>query len=176
MDSPLISLDTWLISDTHFGHKNIIKYCSRPQNCDRLMIDNWKRLVDPNDTVLHLGDLVMTGQNGWKYNAEIFNLPGHKYLLKGNHDRGTNTYYKRQFNFEVVGKSLDGNYWLSFEHNNRRVILSHFPWSRGREWHVNVHGHIHNNGYSAEALRMNKDHRNISVEVMNYEPVRLRDV
>ena len=28
----------WLITDTHLGHENIIKYCSRPKNHEELIL------------------------------------------------------------------------------------------------------------------------------------------
>jgi calcineurin-like phosphoesterase family protein len=169
-----LNLDTWLISDTHWGHDNIVKYCGRPRHHDQLMLDNWRRLVGPDDTVLHLGDLAYPSKaRGRGLDREIRGLPGHKFLIKGNHDNESKEFYRHYFGFEVVGRSTKGFNWLEFEDNNRRVILSHFPWTIGREWKVNIHGHIHNNGYSVDVLGMGKDHRNISVEVMNYEPVKL---
>ncbi len=55
----MIDLDTWIISDTHFGHKNIIKYCDRPLNHNELMIEQWGDLIKWQDNVLHLGDLAV---------------------------------------------------------------------------------------------------------------------
>jgi hypothetical protein len=54
-----ITLDTWIISDTHFFHENIGKYCSRPENWQELIIKNWNDLVSPEETVLHLGDFAL---------------------------------------------------------------------------------------------------------------------
>ena len=51
----------WFTSDTHFGHKNIIQYCSRPwDNVEKMnedIINNWNAIVKPNDIVFHLGDV-----------------------------------------------------------------------------------------------------------------------
>jgi calcineurin-like phosphoesterase family protein len=62
------------------------------------------------------------------------------------------------------------------EFNGRRVLFSHYPdVERIGQWDVNIHGHIHNSGYGHE-LDVNKDYRNISMEVMDYKPVKLWDV
>lgn len=76
----------WL-SDTHFSHKNIIDYCSRPFNSiedmDLEMKVRWIRTVtNPDDWVVHVGDFGMVTPA-----AEHFKqLPGHKVLVRGNHD------------------------------------------------------------------------------------------
>ena len=62
-----ITEDTFIISDTHFGHRNILEFepCRLTQmridgyeadEHDQWMVDNWNATVKPEDTVLHLGD------------------------------------------------------------------------------------------------------------------------
>lgn len=47
-------------SDLHFGHKNIIKYCTRPfesvEEMNKKLIENWNSVVTNDDTVFFLGD------------------------------------------------------------------------------------------------------------------------
>ncbi len=61
----------WFVSDTHFGHGNVLKYCNRPFSStlehDQQLIANWNSVVKENDTVYHLGD---------------FGLSHPRYLLK----------------------------------------------------------------------------------------------
>ena len=80
-----ITLDTWIISDTHFFHENIGKYCSRPDNWQELIVKNWNDLVSPDETVLHLGDFAL----GNKTNFDLLTgmLKGRLFLIQGNHDR-----------------------------------------------------------------------------------------
>lgn len=167
-------LDTWIVSDTHFRHKNIIKYCNRPMGHDRLMQQNWFEKIQPEDTVLHLGDLqVWYGLEVVAASAITSSLPGKKFILRGNHDREKPKFYAE------LGFTMIPEFVQEFGDRKRtlqRVLFSHFPdTERKGEWDINVHGHIHNNGYAAEINR-NRDYRNVSMEVMNYEPARLRDV
>lgn len=168
-------LDTWIVSDTHFRHKNIVKYCNRPMGHDRLMQQNWFEKIQPEDTVLHLGDLqVWYGLEVVAASALTSSLPGKKFILRGNHDREKPKFYA-DLGFTMIPEFI----WevdIPSVITWRRVLFSHYPdITRIGEWDINVHGHIHNNGYPVE-IKRERDYRNVSVEVMNYEPVRLRDV
>jgi len=83
-----VTEDTWIIADTHFGHTNIIRYCNRPIDHDRKMLNAWKRLVKKNDVVLHLGDLCIW-YGPWRSHwlKKVSKLKGDKYIIWGNHDR-----------------------------------------------------------------------------------------
>jgi calcineurin-like phosphoesterase family protein len=61
-----IILDTWIISDTHFLHENIGRYCSRPDNWQELITKNWNDLVSPDETILHLGDFALGNKNQFR--------------------------------------------------------------------------------------------------------------
>tara|TARA_R110000803_G_scaffold73360_8_gene137209 strand:+ start:2416 stop:2973 length:558 start_codon:yes stop_codon:yes gene_type:complete len=79
---------TWYISDTHFSHRNIIKYCNRPfDNIDMMnerMIQNWNEVVHPDDEVFHLGDVAMGNRR--LLPEYIKRLNGRIILIQGNHD------------------------------------------------------------------------------------------
>jgi len=57
-------MNRWIIADTHFGHKNVIKYCNRPyssvEEMDKILITNWNKEVAPDDIVYHLGDFALS--------------------------------------------------------------------------------------------------------------------
>ena len=54
-------MDIWFTSDSHFGHRNIITYSSRPfssvEEMDETLIQNWNSVVKPNDLIFNLGDV-----------------------------------------------------------------------------------------------------------------------
>lgn len=79
-----ITPNTWIISDTHFFHENIGRYCFRPENWQELIIMNWNNLISPDETVLHLGDFSF----GKRSNFDILTeqLHGKIILIRGNHD------------------------------------------------------------------------------------------
>lgn len=180
-----IDLDTFVISDTHWGHGNIVKYANRPELHNEIMIAQHLRLVGPDDTILHLGDLCMTGsaQRDW-YDA-IRRLPGKRYLLRGNHDKENKAFYE-DLGYHVLPydrpskkrNNMQGGYFTLPLDDGRQVAFSHVPlWSQ-TGWSINVHGHIHTNGYPTffEGAHERRDFRNVSVEVIGYRPVRLREV
>ena len=85
----------YFISDTHFYHSNIIKYCDRPfkdtNEMNETIINNWNSIVKNNDTIYHLGDFCLSTNDEIK---SIFNkLNGNKILIRGNHDRKSVKFY-----------------------------------------------------------------------------------
>ena len=130
----------YYISDTHFGHANIIRYDNRPfespQKMDEVMIDRWNETVSNDDTVYILGDFSWYQESKTVEILEI--LTGRKILIKGNHDR-VSPKILRQF-----VKVCD---YLELMDNNTRVILSHYPmpfWNGQFRDSVHLYGHVHN--------------------------------
>lgn len=155
--------DIWVISDTHFGHENIIGYCGRPfhdvYHMDEMLIHNWNTLVKDQDIVYHLGDVYMGG----RFENIGPRLKGRKRLLLGNHDNG-----KDKALLQCFQKIELWRVWPEFG-----LIFSHLPLhpssmeTGSRSDYVNVHGHIHQN--PAPSVR----HINVSVENTNYHPVNI---
>jgi calcineurin-like phosphoesterase family protein len=171
----VIDLTTWIVSDTHFGHKNIVKYCNRPMNHNELMVKNWQAVVKPGDTVLHLGDVAVwygPEQEHWLEVAK--SLPGNKLMLLGNHDKLKPKVWA-EYGFTVIPEFVQ-------EFNGKRVLFTHAPAGHRRArhtdqwvWDINVHGHIHNNDHrdGDDELYKGRIYKNVSVEVMAYTPTPL---
>ena len=121
----------WLITDTHLGHKNMVKTCGRPENFDRLILDSWRKLVKNNDTIIHLGDVAWTDE----YLRKISHLPGQKILLLGNHDKRNMVAYMKA-GFELVCEEL------VLRLDGMHVLLTHYP-KYGHTYDINIHGHQH---------------------------------
>lgn len=134
-------MNTWFTSDTHFGHANIIKYSSRPfktaEEMDNTIIHNWNAVVQPGDTVYHLGDFAVGGGGAVPY---FKRLHGNILFCWGNHD-------KRLRELET-GKMLYG----PIEHvrhisvDGQRIFLSHYAhrvWDGSHRgvWHLYGHSH-----------------------------------
>lgn len=148
----------WLISDTHFGHENILRYAGRPfataADMDAAMVARWNALVQPSDKVYHLGDVAMRKEAL----AVVRQLHGHKRLIRGNHDIfRTKDYLAAGFE-EVMGVRVLAE-----------CLLSHFPvhpGSMGR-YRGNLHGHLH------QQPAPEGRYRNVCVEWTDYQPVPL---
>lgn len=162
---------TWIISDTHFGHNNIIRFCNRPENHDEIMMEAWANVPTENSTLIHLGDLTYRGEDLFQdFIAPQLSGGERKLLILGNHDHQKPSYYE-QAGFEIIEP-------FAFYYGPRatRVTFSHYPWEdhEGPLTGVHIHGHIHNNGYSGDRLvPFVKNQINVSVEITNYRPVNL---
>jgi calcineurin-like phosphoesterase family protein len=166
--------EIWVISDTHFGHQNIIDYCDRPFKTAYLMNeairDNWNSTVKPNDKVYHLGDVYMGYNQKESIVHFLKSLHGKKRLILGNHDNGKDK--ALQDCFQKIGM------WRMFPEFG--LLLTHVPvhesalerHERNTEvFHLhNVHGHIH------EKPAPSPLHRNVSVEQINYRPINLEEL
>lgn len=154
----------WFISDTHFGHKNVIEYSGRPfgdvQSMDNVLIDKWNKRVEHGDDVFMLGDFGLTGIERLR---EVFlSLKGNIILIRGNHD-GSVSKMKRIGFLTVLEEAV-----ISVA--GTRVLLTHCPYfglSRFAD-EFNLHGHMHEKG-TAEFNSFRQ--MCMSVELWNYMPV-----
>jgi len=77
-------MSIYIISDTHFNHKNMIEYCGRPENFEDLIWENLKKI--PSDAQLfHLGDICL-GKD-IEVHQRLSTYPFNKTLISGNHDK-----------------------------------------------------------------------------------------
>lgn len=170
--------DIWVISDTHFGHENILKF--RDENgelirgslfdsveqMDDYMITQWNRYVKPGDLVYHLGDVFFGDKERFLKNFK--KLHGSKRLVVGNHDD-----IKWIAKHELFQKIM---MWRMFPEFG--MLLTHVPVHdstmyegrfKGKE-PLNVHGHIHQNPSPTEK------HKCVCVEQIDYTPIHIEDI
>jgi predicted phosphodiesterase len=111
-----ITPETLIISDTHFFHANIALYCFRPDGWQEQIVANWKRMLGPDEQILHLGDLALGKR---EYLAELMpSLPGKVFLIRGNHDKFP-TYFYNGLGITIMPAEIDcviGDRWIRFTH------------------------------------------------------------
>ena len=77
----------YYISDLHLNCQN--KYDGRTLEHDKILKENWNKIITNADTVYILGDIGREGGNKEiEYLCEVIStLKGRKVLLQGNHER-----------------------------------------------------------------------------------------
>lgn len=175
----------FVVSDTHFGHKNFINFKDEKGNrirpfssieeMDELMVENWNKVVSVSDIVYHLGDVYFG--DGWKH---LSRLKGKKRLILGNHDEGKDVNLHKHFQKILMWRMFpDYKFILShvpLHESNLKVYLDESPdhqeGDRGPVQKVfrNLHGHIHQNPSP------NANYINCCVEWTNYSPVSLETI
>lgn len=166
----VVVADIWLISDTHYGHANVLKFTNNDgslirgarfsclEEMDEHLVDQWNKVVKDEDKIYHLGD-VYFGQG----HQVLHRLKGHKRLILGNHDNGKDQNLHKHFEKIEV--------WRIFKEFN--MLLTHVPVHEGSlEYKVkcNVHGHLH------QHLVNDPRYYNVSVEQIDYRPIHIEDV
>lgn len=164
-------MNTWFVSDTHFGHEKIIKYCNRPfanaQEMDETMIRNWNERVQPEDTVFHMGDFCFSrstqapdapkASSAFEYYRSKLN--GNIIFIEGNHD-GRNK----------VKSSIQS---IVIRYGGKFIKLTHRPEHAEGKYDLNFVGHVHNN-WKIQRRKMDCHITtlvNLSVDVWNFRPV-----
>jgi len=130
----------WIITDTHFNHQKIHDFCDRPVGFEETILKNMENCIGENDVLIHLGDVAWKDDGYW--HNRIMEIPCfRRWLVKGNHDRKTQSWYLNR-GWDFVGKTL------SLDIHNRRIIFSHIPLIDFRidssNFDYNIHGHFHN--------------------------------
>ncbi len=172
----------FVISDTHWGHKGVTQFLA-PNGIDKLrpwdttdemdeaMIENWNRVVRPQDKVYHLGDVLINRRAF----PTLVRLNGDKILVKGNHDVFRLDEYTPYFRDIRGFGTLDG------------FALTHVPIHPDSlsRWKGNVHGHLHANRVMVEKPipwedgtypQIDERYLCVSVEHINYTPLALEDM
>ena len=110
------------IADTHFGHKNILRFDQRPWLDLTAMQDDmiklWNDKVRGCDEVYIIGDFCFGRADDWL--KLLSRLNGKKYLVKGNHDL-------RPMPEEVSKMFVEINNYMEVHDGDYQVILSHYP-------------------------------------------------
>jgi calcineurin-like phosphoesterase family protein/2'-5' RNA ligase len=150
----------YFIGDTHFDHKNIIRYCHRPfsnvTEMNQTIENNWNSTVRDNDIVYFLGD--------WSFGRGAKPATYWKRRVNGNISSVQGSHDKAKFDMSRVLHV--GGY--SF-------LLIHNPEAREIEWHGwIIHGHVHNNKMDKYPF-INGERKtiNVSAELIDYRPVSL---
>lgn len=126
---------------THFDHENIIGLANRPfqdvNEMNHMLVENWNKVVGPNDEVFHLGDVVygnITQPTGYWMGK----LKGRKHLILGNHDY--HSPWDPSGGFNSINKYLDIN------RKGQHFVLFHYPmedWDRRYRGSIHLHAHTH---------------------------------
>lgn len=160
----------YFVSDTHFGHSNIIRLCDRPfkdvDEMNNTLIKNWNKRVKGNDTVFILGDMFFRYKNPEEV---LKQLKGKKHLIIGNHDDS----WMNKVNLNKYFQSIDN--FAEITDGKRAITLCHYPmvtWKHSMRSYM-IHGHIHNNTDADffPLLASRENILNAGVEVNGYVPV-----
>lgn len=175
----------FFVSDTHFNHESILKFCNRPfksiEEHDRTLINNWNSIIGQDDTVFHLGDFCFGNPSKWQ---EILSqLNGHIYLIKGNHD-------DKNLNKSLCSLFEDVVYQARILIDNQTVYLNHYPFlcyahadpKHYDNYVINLCGHIHTgprcNGSDTDRWNLMKypTQYDVGVDNNDFKPISWNEV
>ena len=165
-----IQNNSWAISDTHFGHDNVIIYDKRPfktgEEMDEAMIKNWNSVVKPNDTIYHLGDFAFLHES--MICKILDRLNGNKILITGNHDKQMKKDCVRKY-FKIITP------YLEVYQNKQLICMFHYPqarWNKSHRGSFHIHGHEHGNYVYPEESRA----MDVGAPCIDYTPINLNEV
>jgi calcineurin-like phosphoesterase family protein len=133
----------YFISDLHFGCTN--NFENRTLEYDKLLIENWNRIVTNKDDIYILGDIGRIGNSkDNEYLCQCLSvLKGHKHLVLGNHDGDLKDIRLKQLFVEICDyKKITDN----FDGKAYKLILSHYPmlfWDSQHKGSILIYGHLH---------------------------------
>jgi calcineurin-like phosphoesterase family protein len=149
-------------ADTHFGDHRVLNIGRRPfasvAEMDEALISNWNAVVQPGDTVWHVGDVARHPRD---VPLLLARLNGTKHLVRGNNDPDGTT--------AAAGWSSLADY-AEIELDGHRLVLCHYAF---RSWNgqgraaLNLHGHSHGR------LKPRPRQFDVGVDARGFRPVSL---
>lgn len=179
--------NTFLTSDLHAHHNNILKFTERHavttvEKHLNWLVDLWNEQVQPGDRVYHLGDLSFSKSYD-KIADFVSRLNGQIFLIKGNHDNPQHMKRLVQEGYAV----WYGDY-KEITINKTKTCLFHYPiaaWNKQGYGSFHCHGHTHgsftdNKGKTLDVgldnvYKIFGEHRLLSerdiIDYMNAQPI-----
>ena len=158
----------FVFSDTHFDHKNIIEYCSRPFHSTKQMneklVENWQSAVNHDEKVFFLGDMSYS-RNRRSIDYWLGKLAGEIFYIRGNHDT------------DIITRAevLPNRHGIKYQ--DYQFLLMHDPYRpKGYDGWI-IHGDRHNNDLDNYPFINQKNKTvNVCAELLDYSPISLERV
>lgn len=140
-------MTTWLVSDTHFFHQNLINYGIRKYYVDAddmnyYILNEWNSLVRPEDNVIHLGDFCC-GDDFESIEELCQKVNGKVTLCLGNHDTFKKVQIYSKY-FRVCSSLQIGDMLFSHVPVHESFLNENSQRSNCINARFNIHGHDHN--------------------------------
>lgn len=191
--------NTYVCSDPHFKHQNIIsgvsrwadKSCCRPfkdiDHHDETIINNWNAKVPFNGIVICLGDF-MFGRDYLEAEKYLFHLNFRElYFIHGNHDRAMENLFRERGNYiDIYNKKiincnhyLEVDFHIAFKYY-QKFIFSHYPmitWNGKHKGSIMAFGHEHGHINSWIDTHLPDDKLiDVGMECINYTPISISEI
>lgn len=173
---------TYITSDIHWGHSNILKYSPWARghfrditDMNEAIVRNINSMVTDEDTLIIAGDICFARPEiGVEY---LKRLNGIKKIVWGNHDvklRESSVYQQSR---RLMGVVFDADY-LEFDHKFQdkkyKIVVTHYPfltWNRSSHGSFHFFGHMH-----SEHGTWNGRSRDIGLDSSGMCPNRIDDL
>lgn len=134
---------------------------------DEALIDNWNKVVGPEDNIYHLGDFSLARPDPY-----LFRLKGHISYIFGNHDKQMRRlaadgplFDNLAFFGELAEITIEG----------QSIVLCHYAmrtWSRSHYGAWQLYGHSHNSLPDDPGARA----IDVGVDARNYTPISFEEI
>lgn len=156
-------------ADPHFGHARVITFCDRPfasvAEMDSRILNRIQTAMTPEDDLWIIGDFAFGGSDqASQLEGYLASIPGHKHLVKGNHDKSWMTRLSGWTSVHDLVEIADGD---------TRLTLCHYPmvtFPGARHGALHLFGHVHQNWRGA------RNAVNVGVDVWDFRPVGLAEI
>lgn len=153
---------------------------------DEVLIENWNKLVKPDDIIYELGDFAFLKLQAMK--SLLRRLNGRKRAILGNHDKVIRK-NKAELLREGLFESIEDYEELSF--GKQRICLFHYPMRSWRGSHhtpgaIALNGHCHNSllplgksvdvGVDAKFILPGTDVQTMGKKKEDYRPLHLDEI
>jgi calcineurin-like phosphoesterase family protein len=161
----------YFTSDTHFGHKNIIKYCQRPfktvEEMDEEIIERINAMVRPQDELWHLGDFAFHSKTN-SIEGYLGKIKCKVNIVFGSHDKEA---IKKK---HLFNSAFHGIKRITIE--GQKIVLCHcalLTWECRHYGAVHLFGHSHTS--PVKRFRCQQGSVDVGVDNCGFFPIPLNE-